>query len=97
MQIVIAPGRLKPGIDEATMLAASDRFQHEFVVHHPGVLRRVLVADGSGGYADIVQFADERSIAEVMAAEQSSDVCHQFMGLWDGEEPRVYRVVRTYD
>jgi hypothetical protein len=61
------------------------------------VLRRVLVSDSSGRYADIVFFADEAAVEEVIAAEQSSEVCHQFMSLWDGEEPVVYRVVRTHD
>lgn len=96
MHIVIAPGRLKAGVTEAEMLAASDRFQNEFVTHHPGVLRRTLVADPSGGYADIVWFDDEATIAEVMAAEQTSEVCHQFLGLWDAAEPKIYQVLHTY-
>lgn len=97
MQIVIASGRLKDGVDEAAMLAASARFQSEFVIHHPGVLRRILVADESGGYADIVFFADEAAIAEVMAAEQTSEVCHVFMAMWDDAEPVSYRVLHTYE
>jgi len=96
MHVVIAPGRLKHGVTEQAMLAASDRFQNEFVVNHPGVIRRVLVADQSGGYADIVYFTDEAAIAEVMEAEQASEVCHQFMGLWDADQPAVHRVLRTY-
>jgi len=97
MNIVIAPGRLKHGVTEEAMLAASDRFQREFVVDHPGVLRRVLVADAGGGYADIVFFADEAAVEEVMAAEQTSEVCHQFMSLWEGEEPMMYRVLQTHE
>lgn len=97
MQIVIAPGRLKADVSEQAMLAASDRFQSEFVVHHPGVLRRVLVADSTGGYADVVLFADESTIAEVMTAEQTSEVCQEFMGMWDSAEPAMYRVLRTYE
>ena len=96
MHIVIAPGRLKDGVTESAMLEASDRFQSDFVVDHPGVVRRVLVVDQSGGYADIVYFADEAAIAEVMEAEQASEVCHQFMGLWDDDQPVTYRVLRTY-
>lgn len=96
MHIVLAPGRLKEGVTESAMLAASDRFQSEFVVHHPEVLRRVLVADAAGGYADIVFFADEAAIGRVMEAEQASDVCREFMGLWDPAPPTVYSVLRTY-
>lgn len=47
------------------------------------MLRRVLVTDSGGQYADIVFFADEAAVEEVMAAEQTSEVCHQFMSLWD--------------
>ena len=62
MHIVIAPGRLKPGITETAMLAIADRFQRDFVAHQPGILRRTLVADPDGGYADIIVFTDEAAI-----------------------------------
>ena len=97
MQIVIAPGRLKDGVTEAAMLAASDRFHREFVVHHPGVLRRALVAGDDGAYADIVFFADEAAIAEVMAAEQDSEVCHQFMAMWDDADLAMWRVLQFHE
>ncbi len=97
MHIVVAPGRLKDGVTEVTMLAASERFQREFVAHQPGILRRTLVADPGGGYADIIVFTDEAAIAEVMAAEQTSPVCHEFMGVWDDPQVTVYRVLRSHD
>jgi hypothetical protein len=97
MHVVIAPGRLKDGVTEEEMLAASDRFQREFVVHHPGVVRRVLVAGEDGRYADIVFFADETAIAEVMAAEQDSEVCHQFMAMWDDAEVAMWRVLQLHE
>lgn len=97
MHIVIAPGRLKDGVTEAEMLTASGLFEAEFVVHHPGVLRRMLVADDAGGYADIVFFADEQAIAEVVEAEQTSEVCHAFMALWEDASMSTYRVLSVHD
>lgn len=97
MHVVIAPGRLKEGITEAELLSASDRFQREFVVDHPGVLRRVLVTDDDGYYADIVFFESAEAIQQVMVAEQTSEVCHQFMGLWEDGEVTSYRVLQTHD
>lgn len=88
---------LEAGVTEAELVAASDRFQSEFVVEHPGVLRRLLVAELDGGYADIVLFADEQAIDEVMEAEQDSAVCHDFMALWDDVGMHTYRVVKTYE
>lgn len=97
MHVVIAPGRLKDGVSEAAMLAASERFQCEFVVDQPGIVRRVLVAGPDGGYADIVFFTDEAAIGEVIAAEQTSEVCHQFMAMWDDTEVAMYRVLQLHE
>lgn len=97
MHVVIAPGRLKDGISEEAMLAASDRFQREFAAHQPGILRRVVVGGDDRSYADIVFFADEAAIADVMVAEQSSEVCHEFMSMWEGTEVMLYRVLQTHD
>lgn len=97
MYTVIASGRLRDGVDEATMLAASERFQRELVDHHPGVLRRTLVADGAGGYADIVLFADEPAIAAIMEAERHSEAALAFMSMWDGGEPSVHRVLQLHE
>lgn len=96
MHIVIASGRLKDGVTEAAMLAASDRFQREFVAHQPGVLRRALVAQPDGGYADIVFFADEAAIEQVMAAEQTSEVCGAFLSLWEDGDLAMLRVLHSY-
>ena len=97
MEVVFAPGRLKDGVSEAEMLAASDRFQTEFVSHQPGIMRRVLAAGGDGRYADIVFFADKASIGAVMAAEQHNDACHHFMAMWDEPEISMWRVLRLHD
>jgi hypothetical protein len=97
MHIVIATGGLQQDVTEEELIHASDRFQQEFVANQPGVLRRVMVANDEGGYADIVFFANEAAIAEVMEAEQSSAVCHEFMALWDDAGMTSYRVLKTYD
>lgn len=97
MHIVIAPGRLKDGVTEQAMLAASERFQTEFVVHQPGVVRRTLVTDQTGGYADIIHFTDEAAIGQVMEAELANDACQSFMALWEGAQPAVYRILRIYE
>jgi hypothetical protein len=97
MHVVIAPGRLKQGVSEAAMLAASEKFQREFVVDQSGIVRRVLVAGPDGTYADIVFFTDEAAIGDVMAAEQRSEVCHQFMAMWDDADVAMYRVLQIHE
>lgn len=97
MQIVIAPGRLRDGVDEAALLQASERFQNDLVSHHPGVLRRTIVTDGRGRYADIVLLADEAVLGQVMADEEHSAAAQEFMSMWDSEEPEVYRVLHVHE
>jgi hypothetical protein len=98
MHIVIAPFRPKQGITEDLMLQTSDDFDEQFVRKQDGILKRILVKDGEGGYADIVFFNDAAAINRVMEAEQNSDVCAAFFALIDDEDhPHIYEAVKTYD
>ena len=98
MHIVIAPFRPKQGITEDVMLQTSDYFDEQFVRKQDGILKRILVKDGEGGYADIVFFNDAAAIDRVMEAEQNSDVCAAFFALIDDEDhPHIYEAVKTYD
>jgi hypothetical protein len=97
MHIVIAPFRPKQGVTEDLMLKISDNFQEQFVRKQDGILRRILVTDGEGGYADIVFFKDAAAIDRVIQAEQSSDVCAAFFALIDENHPYTYEALKTYD
>jgi hypothetical protein len=79
MHIALAPFGLKAGVTEQTLLSASDRFDQEFASKQDGIIWRVLVKDGEGGYADLVFFRDLKSIEWVIEAEQNSDVCATFL------------------
>jgi hypothetical protein len=98
MHIVIAPFRPKPGVTEDVMLETSDDFDEQFVRKQDGILRRILVKDVGGGYADIVFFNDAAAIDRVIQAEQNSDVCAAFFALIDDEDrPHIYEALKTYD
>ena len=98
MHIVIAPFRPKQGITEDVMLETSDDFDEQFVRKQDGILKRIVVKDGEGGYADIVFFNDAAAIDRVIQAEQDSDVCAAFFALIDDEDhPQVYEALKTYD
>ena len=98
MHIVIAPFRPKQGVTEDVMLETSDDFDEQFVRKQDGILQRILVKDGEGGYADIVFFNDAAAIDRVMEAEQNSDVCAAFFALIDDEDhPHIYEALKTYD
>jgi hypothetical protein len=97
MHIALAPFKLKDGVTEEALLAASEEFEREFVQKQEGILRRVLVRDPEGGYADLVFFADEQAMGQVMQAEQDSEVCAALMSILDGGMPHVFEALTTYE
>jgi hypothetical protein len=66
--------------------------------HQDGIVRRILVRDGKGGYADIVFFEDVQAIERVLEAEQNSEVCAAFLSIMDEDDShRVFEVLKTYE
>jgi hypothetical protein len=98
MHIALAPFRLKPGITEDDLVKTSDDFEEQFVQQQEGILQRILVKDGNGGYADIVFFADAAAIDRVIEAEQSSEVCAALFAIMDSDGAHsVYEMLKTYE
>ena len=98
MHIALAPFKLKHGVAEETLLNTSDEFENLFVQKQDGILRRILVRDHDGGYADIVFFEDEKAIERVVEAEQHSEVCAALFSIMDGDgSHRVFEVLKTYE
>jgi len=98
MHIALAPIELKAGVSEDTLVTASDRFDAEFASKQDGVVRRYLVKDGDGGYADLVYFRDLTAIDRVIEAEQNSDACAAFFSIMAGDgSHRVYEVLKAYE
>jgi len=98
MQIVIASGRLREGVSEEQLIAASDAFEEQFVHGQPGVLRRDIVRYDDGRYADIVLFRDAGAVQEVLAAEGNCAACDELMRLFDRETEsfEAFAVLKTY-
>lgn len=71
--IQLVPFQLKDGVDEATLLEASDAFQADFVSQQPGVQRRLLLRSAGGGYADLVFFESKAHADRIAAAEATSE------------------------
>jgi len=98
---VLAPIKLAADKTEAELLAASERFQNEFVAHQPGVIRRELIRKGDGHYLDIVQFRSAEDAEDIIQKEKESAVCHAFfvvMDLTDMDDSNIefYPSLATY-
>ena len=98
MQIALAAFTLRAGVSEEALLIASDDFERSFVKEQDGILRRILVRDGEGGYADIVFFEDAAALDRVVEAEQSSEACAGFFAIMEDDGAhRVYEMLKTYE
>lgn len=104
LYICLAPGKLKPGITEADLIKASDKFDAEFVKKQQGIVKRQMLRGENGQFADLVTFASKEAAGKVMEAEQTSPVCHEFFSIFEMPEnpdPNMgvicFELIKTYD
>ncbi|HSL45214.1 MAG TPA: hypothetical protein VK897_17405 [Anaerolineales bacterium] len=64
--IEFAPFKLAEGVDEAKLLAASDALQAEFLSQQKGFIKRDLVKNGNGKWADIAYWESRESVEQAM-------------------------------
>ncbi|HEX5837850.1 MAG TPA: antibiotic biosynthesis monooxygenase [Anaerolineales bacterium] len=64
--IEFAPFKLAEGVDEPTFIAASDDLQENFLSQQEGFLRRDLVRNGDGTWADIAYWESRESVEQAM-------------------------------
>lgn len=82
--VELATIRLKPGIGEAELVAASDIFQH-YLRGIDGFLRRELLHLGSGEYADLVHWRSAADAEAMMEKAASSPECLAYFSMMDME------------
>ena len=91
--------RLKAGVEEEAMLAASETLQEQFLEPLPGYLGRETIRM-DGGYADLVRWASRAEADAAMSKAAESTACAAYFALmdFDGEAdaPRHYPVIRSY-
>lgn len=88
----------------ASSSEASEAFQRNFVSKQQGILRRILLQDGRGGYADLVFFESEEHFRRVAEAEASSEHCQALFELMVPPDPDLpdtgvlsFNHIKTYE
>lgn len=102
--VMLAPIRLKEGIDESALLAASDTFEAGFVRKQRGILKRLLLRAKDGTYADLVFFASKADAERVLEAESTSKECLDFFTIMKAPDENLpdmgvlsFEHVKTYE
>jgi hypothetical protein len=81
-----APFVLADGVDEATLLAASEALQREFLSQQPGFVRRELLRGADGQWVDLVHWASQEAAEAVMQNVAGSPACHRYFSLMAGAD-----------
>lgn len=81
--IEMATIKLAQGQNEADLIAASERFQSEFLAHQPGFVGRELVRMKGGEYADIVRWTDMAHAEAIMEKAASSPACLTYFSVME--------------
>ncbi len=104
-QLVIewAPFVLKEGIDETTLLQASEALQSEFLSRQPGFVKRELLRADERHWVDMVYWENSRAIEEAMKSVAESPACYRYFQLMvgaDHDNPgsgvSLFQQVKTY-
>lgn len=104
MSVQLAPIRLNPGVDEQTLLDASDAFQRNFVNKQWGILKRSLLKGKDGNFADLVFFESKDDADRVAQLEATSQECVEFFKIMQPPDESLpdmgvlsFEHVKTYE
>jgi heme-degrading monooxygenase HmoA len=99
--IEFAPFALAEGVDEATLFAAADALQKEFLSRQKGFIKRDLVRVADGRWADVIYWESRESVEQAMqTAPQNPAALRYFQLMQDTGEADVANtlmsVARSY-
>jgi hypothetical protein len=98
MYIQLAPGKVKAGVDEQTLLKASDEFDANFVQKQKGIIKRILMKGKDGTYADLVFFESKEAADRVAEVEQAGHpACMAFFQLFEMDETKPDMGVLSFE
>jgi len=97
-----APFRLKAGVDEATLLEASERMQRDFLSAQSGFVRRELIKGAEGAYTDLVWWESFAASQAAMRMAAGSAAVRTYLAVMESScgDPRdsvsLFGIVGAY-
>ena len=92
-----APFRLRRGVSEADLLAASDALQEAFLKHQPGFVHRETLRTGEGEYADLVHWRSREEAEAAMKKAAQSSACHAYFAVMEMDAQDAATGVAHYE
>jgi hypothetical protein len=92
-----APFTLAAGVDETTLLAASDALQREFVSQQRGFIRRELLKGQANQWVDFVYWDSLSAAGEASRNAMNSPVCHTYFALMVGDDADLAAAISHFE
>jgi len=96
--------RLKKGVTDADLIAASDEMQEEFLRQQKGFIKRELVKAADGQWADVVCWVSHADASAAMPKAMENAACLKYFDLLQGADPNHpevgvlhFDVMKTYE
>ena len=81
-----APFTVVEGVDEATLLAASNALQMDFLSKQPGFINRDLLKGNDNQWVDIVYWNSRDEAEQAARNAANSPVCYKYFALMVGAD-----------
>jgi hypothetical protein len=92
-----APFTLAEGVNETTLLAASDVLQREFVSQQRGFIRRELLKGQARGWVDLVYWDSLSAAEEAAGNAMHSPVCQTYFALMVQDDADLAAAVSHFE
>ena len=89
--------RVRDGITEDQLAAASAAFQRQFLDRQPGFVRRELLKLNDREYLDLVHWRSANDAAEVLEQAANSAACQQYFSVMDQASSELGDGVTHYE
>jgi hypothetical protein len=102
LTVEFAPFTLADGVAEATLLAASEQLENDFLSRADGYVARMLVRRDARSWSDIVFWQSSAHAAKAMAQASTSEVCSRYFKCMavethdPGHDVTLFETVKRY-
>jgi hypothetical protein len=80
---------IKDGVTETQVIAASQKFEEDFLVKQSGYIKRDLLRLNGREWADIVYWGSREEAEKVLKACEKSPVCGDYFSIMEPVDPKI--------
>jgi hypothetical protein len=80
---------LKEGVTETQVIAASNKFQEDFLIEQSGYIKRDLLHLEGRDWVDIVYWASKEDAHKVLKVCEKNPICGEYFSIMEPFDPKI--------